>query len=161
MSEKFSDKALDATDLTILRLLQQDGALSSSALAEQLSLSVTPCWRRLKRLEEAGYITGYQANLDRRKLGLDVLAFVQVSFGVHGGELPNRFEVAMQAEPRVLSCHKITGNADYLLQVVARSLDDYSQFVEDVLRQMPGVSAIHSSLALREIKAGSRLPLAP
>ena len=159
MSEKISDKALDATDMTILRLLQQDGALSSSALAEQLSLSVTPCWRRLKRLEEAGYITGYQANLDRRKLGLDVLAFVQVSFGVHGGELPNRFEAVMQAEPRVLGCHKITGDADYLLQVVARSLDDYSQFVEDVLRQMPGVSAIHSSLALREIKAGSRLPL--
>ena len=159
MSEKNLNRALDDTDLTILRLLQQDGALSNTALAEQLALSVTPCWRRLKRLEEDGYITGYQANLDRRKLGLDVLAFVQVSFGVHGGELPNQFELAMQAEARVLSCHKITGNADYLLQVVARSLDDYSQFVEDVLRQLPGVAAIHSSLALREIKAGSRLPL--
>ncbi|WP_174874612.1 Lrp/AsnC family transcriptional regulator [Vogesella oryzae] len=159
MSEKNLNRALDDTDLTILRLLQQDGALSNTALAEQLSLSVTPCWRRLKRLEEEGYITGYQANLDRRKLGYDVLAFVQVSFGVHGGELPNRFEAAMQAEARVLGCHKITGNADYLLQVVARSLDDYSQFVENVLRQMPGVAAIHSSLALREIKAGSRLPL--
>ncbi|MFC3532364.1 Lrp/AsnC family transcriptional regulator [Vogesella facilis] len=150
---------LDATDRTILRLLQQDGTLSNPKLAEQLSLSVTPCWRRLKRLEDDGYITGYQANLDRRKLGLDVLAFVQVSFGAHGGELPNQFEAAMLAQPQVLSCHKITGDADYLLQVVAQSLDDYSQFVEQVLRRLPGVSAIHSSLALREIKAGSRLPL--
>ncbi|WP_147692855.1 Lrp/AsnC family transcriptional regulator [Vogesella mureinivorans] len=159
MSEKFADKALDETDLSLLRLVQADGALSATALAEALSLSVTPCWRRLKRLQQEGYVRDYQANLDRRRLGLDVLAFVQVRFGVHGGELPNAFEAAMCQHPQVLSCHKITGDADYLLQVVARTLDDYSVFVETVLRQTPGVVSIHSSLALREIKAGSRLPL--
>ena len=150
---------LDAADRTILRLLQQDGTLSNPQLAEQLSLSVTPCWRRLKRLEDEGYIKDYQANLDRRKLGLDVLAFVQIRFGTHGGNEPNAFEAAMRTQPQVLSCHKITGDADYLMQVVATSLDAYSDFVENVLRQMPGVASIHSSLALREVKAGSRLPV--
>ncbi|WP_028533943.1 Lrp/AsnC family transcriptional regulator [Paludibacterium yongneupense] len=150
---------LDATDLTILRLLQQDGALSNPKLAEQLSLSVTPCWRRLKRLEGEGYIKGYQANLDRRKLGYDVLAFVRLGFAVHTDDAPNRFEQIIQAYPEVLSCHKITGDADYLLQVVTVSLDSYSDFVEQVLRKIPGIHSIHSSLALREIKASSRLPL--
>ena len=150
---------LDATDLTILRVLQQDGALSNPKLAERLSLSVTPCWRRLKRLEREGYIKDYQSNLDRRKLGYDVLAFVRLSFAIHTDDAPNRFELAIQARPEVLSCHKITGDADYLLQVVTPSLDAYSDFVERVLRQTPGVHAIHSSLALREVKASSRLPV--
>jgi DNA-binding Lrp family transcriptional regulator len=159
MSANKPRNELDAADRTILRLLQQDGTLSNPKLAEQLSLSVTPCWRRLKRLEDDGYIKDYQANLDRRKLGLDVLAFVQIRFSAHGGNEPNAFEAAMCAQPQVLSCHKITGDADYLLQVVATSLDAYSEFVENVLRQMPGVASIHSSLALREVKAGSRLPV--
>jgi len=159
MSDNKPKNELDAADRTILRLLQQDGTLSNPKLAEQLSLSVTPCWRRLKRLEDDGYIKDYQANLDRRKLGLDVLAFVQIRFGGHGGNEPNAFEAAMCTQPQVLSCHKITGDADYLLQVVATSLDAYSDFVENVLRQMPGVASIHSSLALREVKAGSRLPV--
>ncbi|BAK76873.1 transcriptional regulator, AsnC family [Pseudogulbenkiania sp. NH8B] len=150
---------LDTTDRTILRLLQQDGALSNPKLAEQLSLSVTPCWRRLKRLEDEGYIKDYQANLDRRKLGYDVLAFVSVSFAVHADEAPNRFEEAIRDRPEVLACHKITGAADYLLQVVAENLDGYSDFVENVLRKMPGVHSIQSSLALREVKSSSRLPV--
>ncbi|WP_444859518.1 Lrp/AsnC family transcriptional regulator [Chromobacterium haemolyticum] len=87
--------------------------MSNPKLAERLSLSVTPCWRRLKRLEEAGYIKDYQANLDRRKLGYDVLAFVRLSFGEHADDAPNRFEDQMRERPEVLSCHKITGDADY------------------------------------------------
>jgi len=150
---------LDAQDLTLLRLVQQDGARSNPKLAEELSLSVTPCWRRLKRLEQEGYIKDYQANLDRRKLGFDVLAFVSLSFGLHGDDAPNRFEEDIQNYPEVLSCHKVTGNQDYLLQVVAQDLDAYSQFIENVLRKTPGVASIHSSLALREIKSSSRYPV--
>lgn len=159
MSVNKLKNGLDSTDRTILRLLQQDGALSNPKLAEQLSLSVTPCWRRLKRLEDEGYIKDYQANLDRRKLGYDVLAFVNVSFAVHGDEAPNRFEEVIQGHPEVLSCHKITGAADYLLQVVAENLDGYSDFVENVLRKIPGIHSIQSSLALREVKSSSRLPV--
>lgn len=150
---------LDEVDLTILRLLQEDGTLSNAKLAERLSLSVTPCWRRIRRLEEEGFIDGYQANLNRRKLGFGVLAFVQLGFGIHTDDSPNRFEKAILAHPEVMTCHKITGGADYLLQVVAADLDDYGMFVEQVLRVLPGVTSIHSSLALREVKSSNRLPV--
>ena len=152
------DPALDAADLAILKLLQKVGAMSTPKLAEQLSLSVTPCWRRLKRLEEEGYILGYQANLDRRKMGLDVLAFVSLSFGNVGDKQPNHFEALIRDHEQVLSCHKITGEADYLLVVLASDLDDYSNFVEQ-LRAIPGISSIHSNLALKEIKFNSRIPI--
>lgn len=150
---------LNSTDLTLLELLQQDGSLTTPQLAEQVALSVTPCWRRLKRLEEDGFITGYQANLDRRKLGLDVLAFVQIRFLVVTDASTQQFEDTVLAHRSVLSCHKITGEADYMLQVVATDLDAYSDFMETVLRKLPGISTIHSSLALREIKAVHRFPL--
>ncbi len=159
MSLKHSKLDLDHVDLTILRLLQQDGTLSNPQLAEHVSLSVTPCWRRLKRLEQDGFITGYQANLHRRKLGLDVLAFVQLSFLVVTDVSIQLFEDVIRGCPEVLSCHKVTGQADYLLQVVAKDLDAYSDFVENVLRVIPGISSIHSSLAMREIKATNRLPV--
>lgn len=154
-----SNIELDQIDLTILRLLQQDGTLSNPALAEQVSLSVTPCWRRLKRLEQKGYITGYQATLSRRKLGLGILAFVQLSFAQASDVSAQRFEETILAHPAVLSCHKVTGQCDYLLQVVASDLDAYSDFVEKVLRTVTGISMIHSSLAMREIKASGRFPV--
>jgi Lrp/AsnC family leucine-responsive transcriptional regulator len=159
MSMKSPVDALDSTDRTILRLLQSDATLSTPQLAEQLALSTTPCWRRLKRLEEQGFISGYGARLDRRKLGLDILAFVQVTFGVVTSSAIQQFEEVMAQRPEVLACHKVTGQADYLLQVVAPSLDAYSDFVETVLRSIPGISLIHSSLALREIKASGQLPV--
>lgn len=151
--------ALDATDRAMLRLLQEDGGLSNAALSEQLALSVTPCWRRRKRLEDEGVIRGYQANLDRRRLGFDVLAFVHVRFQSHGDNAPDRFEKAVAKLPEVLSCHKVTGDADYLLQVLAADLDSYGDFVERVLRKQPGVASIQSSLALREVKSTSHVPV--
>lgn len=150
---------LDQTDITILHLLQQDGHLSNPKLAEQVSLSVTPLWRRLKRLEEQGYIRDYQANLDRRKLGLDILAFVQLSFTQATDSSAKRFEQSMAAHPAVLSCHKVTGSSDYMLQVVASNLDAYSNFVEQELRSFSGLGVIHSSLSIREIKHTGRLPV--
>jgi Lrp/AsnC family transcriptional regulator, leucine-responsive regulatory protein len=150
---------LDRIDLTILRLLQQDGRLSNPQLAEHVSLSVTPCWRRLKRLESEGFITDYQANLNRRKLGLGILAFIQLSFVQATDASVKPFEQMILLHPAVVSCHKITGQSDYMLQVVAADLDAYSEFIEKVLRAVPGVGSIHSSLAMREIKSSSRLPV--
>lgn len=150
---------LDEIDRRILRMLQEDGTLSNAKLAERLALSVTPCWRRLRRLEEEGFIDDYQANLNRRKLGYGVLAFVQLGFDVHTNDAVGHFEEAILRHAEVLSCHKITGAADYLLQVVAVDLDGYGDFIETVLRRLPGVTSIQSSLALREIKASTRLPL--
>lgn len=151
--------ALDSTDIAILRALQQDGRLTNARLAEQVALSETPCWRRLKRLEADGYIDAYRADLNRRKLGFGVVAFVQITLGDHAGDAPLQFEQRVAAMPEVLSCHNVTGESDYLLQVVAADLDTYGVFVRDTLRRLPGVSAILSNLSLREIKSSHALPL--
>jgi len=151
---------IDKVDADILDRLQRDGRLSNAKLAEQISLSETPCWRRVKHLEELGVIAGYQAILDRRKLGFGVMAFVQIVCTQHGEEVTAEFEKVIQACPNVLTCHNTTGEADFLLQVVAKDLDDYSRFVDKVLRKLPGVSSIRSNLSLRELKASNCLPVA-
>lgn len=150
---------LDRTDTLILKRMQEDGRLSNAKLSGELAMSETPCWRRLKRLEELGYIQSYQANLDRRKLGLGVLAFVQLTCTQHDRETTRAFEDIVEASDYVLSCHNTTGEADFLLQVVAKDLDDYSRFVDEELRKLPGVSGIRSNISLRELKSSSRLPV--
>jgi DNA-binding Lrp family transcriptional regulator len=150
---------LDNVDVAILNQLQNDGRLSNAKLAERLSLSETPCWRRLKRLEEEGYIDGYKASLDRRKLGFGVLAFVHLGVSIHTDEATAKFEKAVRACEQVLSCHNVTGQADFLLQVVAEDIESYGRFIDTVLRKIPGVTSIESYLSLREIKATTRLPI--
>ncbi|AOI65725.1 AsnC family transcriptional regulator [Burkholderia territorii] len=151
---------LDRIDRGMLDMLQQDGRVSNARLAEAFSLSETSCWRRLRRLEEAGLIAGYHARLDRRKLGFGVMAFVQIVCTQHGEEVTAEFERLIQASPNVLACDNTTGEADFLLQVVAADLDDYSHFVERVLRKLPGVLSIRSNLSLRQLKSTQRLPIA-
>lgn len=150
---------LDKTDLAILRELQADGRLSNAKLAEKLTLSETPCWRRLKRLEADGFIEGYQANLSRKKLGYGVVAFVQVTLGNHAGEAPLQFEKLVASMPEILSCHNVTGDCDYMLQIVASDLDAYGVFVRDQLRKLPGVTSIRSNLSLQEVKSSTALPV--
>ncbi|MBY4870253.1 Lrp/AsnC family transcriptional regulator [Burkholderia sp. Bp9017] len=150
---------LDRIDRGMLDMLQQDGRVSNARLAEAFSLSETSCWRRLRRLEEAGLIAGYHARLDRRKLGLGVMAFVQIVCTQHSEAVTAEFERLIQASPNVLACDNTTGEADFLLQVVAADLDDYSHFVEKVLRKLPGVLSIRSNLSLRQLKSTQRLPI--
>ena len=150
---------LDQIDLAILRELQVDGRLSNAKLSEKLSLSETPCWRRLRRLEADGFIEGYQANLSRKKLGYGVVAFVQVTLGSHAGEAPLQFEKLVASMPEILSCHNVTGDCDYMLQIVASDLETYGEFVRDQLRKLPGVTSIQSSLSLREVKSSAALPV--
>ncbi|CAB3758589.1 Lrp/AsnC family transcriptional regulator [Paraburkholderia solisilvae] len=150
---------LDKIDRALLAALQTDGRMSNAKLAEAVGLSETPCARRLKRLESDGYIERYRADLSRRALGLGVFAFVYVRFAVHDKSLSGRFEREIQAIPRILSCHNVSGTADYVLQVVARDLDDYGSFMRDQLRGLPGVTAMESALSLREVKQPGALPL--
>lgn len=159
MSKNVPVDELDATDRALLRLVQEDGRVSNARLAEALNLSETPCWRRLKRLEAEGWIAGWQANLDRAKLGLGVLAIVHLTFAVHTSEAPEAFEAAIQDIPEILSCHNVTGEADYVLTIVAADLEAYGRFVAEVLRRLPGVTAVRSSLSLREVKSSTRLPV--
>lgn len=149
---------LDKIDAALVDTLQTDGRLSNAKLAEQLNISEATCWRRHKRLEELGVIEGYQAILNRRKLGASVLTFVQITCTQHSEAATAEFTSIIQACSRVLSCHNTTGEAGFLLQVVARDLDDYSRFVETVLRKLPGVSSIRSNISLREMQATSQLP---
>lgn len=151
---------LDGTDRQILSRLQDDGSVSTAQLADALSLSVTPCWRRLRKLEDEGFITGFQANLDRRRMGFGLLGFVQIDFDIHTDhDAPAQFELAIRQCPEVLSCHKVTGQADYMLVVVSEDLDAYGVFVDTVLKMLPGVTGIHSTLSLKEVKASSRVPV--
>jgi Lrp/AsnC family leucine-responsive transcriptional regulator len=159
MRKNNAKTGLDNTDYAILTEVQEDGRISNARLAEMLSMSETPCWRRLKRLEAEGYISSYQANLDRRLLGFGVMAMTQICFANHTDEAPEQFEAAIQGIPEILSCHNVTGEADYFLQIVSPDLESYEKFLREVLRKLPGVTSIRSSLSLREVKSSSRLPL--
>jgi Lrp/AsnC family transcriptional regulator, leucine-responsive regulatory protein len=149
---------LDQIDRQLLRAVQKDSRISNAALAESVGLSEAPCWRRLRKLETEGYIQGYHADLNRRELGFSVLAFVHVRISAHALDLASQFEEAIQSMPTVLSCHNVTGADDYILQVLARDLDDYAGFTI-AIRKLPGVISIHSSLNLREIKSTSAIPI--
>lgn len=150
---------IDKVDCQILEMLQADGRLSNAKVANRLSMSETPCWRRLKRLEEKGVISGYQAVLDRRAIGLGVMVFVQLGCAEHSEATTKEFQKIIEASPNVLTCHNTTGDADFLLMVVAKDLDDYSRFVERVLRRLPGVTSIKSNVSLRELKSSNKLPI--
>jgi Lrp/AsnC family leucine-responsive transcriptional regulator len=150
---------LDKTDRALLLALQNDGRASVASLAEAVSLTETPCARRLKRLETEGYIEGYRTLLSRSALELGVLAFAYVRFGVQTRDLSDRFEREIQAIPRIVSCHNVSGSADYLLQVVARDMDDYGIFMREVLRALPGVTSVESMFSMREVKRDTGLPL--
>jgi Lrp/AsnC family leucine-responsive transcriptional regulator len=150
---------LDKVDRAILAALQSDGRMSNARLAETIGLSETPCARRLKRLETDGYIDQYRAMLSRSALGYGVVAFVYVRFAVHDRAVATRFEREVLAIPRILSCHNVSGSADYILQIVARDLDDFGTFLPDELRSLPGVTSLESSLSLREVKANGGFPL--
>lgn len=152
---------IDAVNARILTLLQEDGRMTNARLSETLGMSETPCWRRLKRLEDSGIIEGYQANLNRRKLGLGVMAFVQLRCSEHDQAATAEFQRIVETTPNILSCHNTTGADDFLLIVVARDLDDYSNFVDSTLRRLPGVTSIRSNLSLKEMKDSSKLPVTP
>ena len=120
---------LDRIDLHLLRLLQQDGRLTTVELAERVGLSASPCARRLKRLEGEGHIRGYRAVLAREKLGLGITIFVNVRLSQHREPLVEAFEQAVAAMAEVISCHTVSGNYDYLLEVVVPDLPAYEQWI--------------------------------
>jgi DNA-binding Lrp family transcriptional regulator len=154
------DTFFTQTDLALLDLLQKDGRASNVTLARKLNLSESPCWRRQKRLEENGFIKGYHAHLDRKCLGFGVFAFVQISFSIHRDDALVDFEQAIQDIPEVLCCHNISGESDYLLQVVSESLESFEKLSRTVIRRLPGVTSVKTSFSLKEIKNSTQLPIA-
>ena len=150
---------LDKFDIAILRELQSDGRLTNADLSTRVGLSAAPCWRRVRALEEGGYITGYRAEIDRHKIGLGVLAFVRLDAERNNGNVTRQLEEAIRAIPEVISCHYISGTGTFELQVVSRDLNSFSQFAREVLINLPNVKDLHTSFSLGEVKAGGALPL--
>jgi DNA-binding Lrp family transcriptional regulator len=151
--------SLDRYDIAILAALQADARLSNTELAARIGLSAAPTWRRVKWLEEQGYITGYRAELDRRKLGLGVLAFVRVDAERNNAEATAALEAAIRALPEVLACHYISGTGTVELHVVATDLDAFSRWLMQTLFKLPNVKDLHTSFSLGEVKTGGALPL--
>ncbi|MET0519562.1 MAG: Lrp/AsnC family transcriptional regulator [Burkholderiaceae bacterium] len=150
---------LDRYDVAILAELQREARLSNAELAARIGLSPAPTWRRVRWLEEQGFITGYRAELDRRRLGLGVLAFVRVDADRNNASATKVLEEAIRQLPEVLACHYISGAGTFELQVLATDLDAFSRFTIDTLLNLPNVKDIHTSFSLGEVKAGAALPL--
>jgi DNA-binding Lrp family transcriptional regulator len=151
--------ALDRYDIAILEALQLRARLSNAELAARIGISAAPTWRRVRRLEEQGYITGYRAEIDRRKIGLGVLAFVRIDADRNTASSTRELEDAIRRIPEVISCHYISGSGTFELQVVATDLDAFSKFSLDTLLNLPHVKDVHTSFSLGEVKAAAALPL--
>lgn len=150
----------DAIDRRILAALQRNARLTNVELAEEVGLSPSPCLRRVKLLEQAGVITGYHATLDRVRAGLGLTVFVGVKVERHHDEEATAFRNAVRALPEVISCHLVSGEADFLLQVVVPDLAGYERFLLGTLLKLPGVNDIRSNFAIQTVKAQGELPLA-
>lgn len=150
---------LDQFDLKILALVQRDATHSTAEIAELVGLSQAPCWRRLNRLKEEGYIRGQVALLDRRKMGLNAQIFAQVKLTATGRSNLEEFTLAIREFPEVLDCFILLGTVDFMLRIVARDIETYERFFYDKLSRVPGVQEINSMVALSEIKSTTELPL--
>ena len=150
---------LDKFDLAILQELQTDGRLSNAELANRVGLSAAPCWRRVRALEENGFIKGYRAEINRHKIGLGVLAFVRLDCDRNTADATRQLEDAIRQLPEVISCHYISGAGTFELQVVTQDLDSFSRFALHSLMNLPNVKDLHTSFSLGEVKAGGVLPL--
>ncbi|WP_445399290.1 Lrp/AsnC family transcriptional regulator [Zobellella sp. An-6] len=150
---------LNLTDIKILTSLQKDARITNQTLAEQLGMSASPCWRKVRKLEEDEVILGYRAVLDRRKIGLGVMVFVRVSIDSHSEAEARKFEQEVMELEDVVACYSIGGDADFLLQVVSRDLDSYAEFSMSVIRRLPGIKEMQSMFVLKEIKPFVAFPI--
>jgi Lrp/AsnC family leucine-responsive transcriptional regulator len=150
---------MDATDLAMLRHLQDDGRLPNAALAERVHLSPSPSLRRLKRLEEDGTIRGYRAIVDRRRVGLGLTVFVEVKLSGHSRRRAQEFGEAVAGIDAIVACHIVAGMSDMMLEVVVPDLAAYEHLLLETLLELPGVTDVRSNVAIRTIKEAGPLPL--
>jgi DNA-binding Lrp family transcriptional regulator len=151
---------LDRASLEILQALQADATLSTHALAEKVGLSATPVWRRVKELEDRGVIRGQVVLVDREKIGLSILVLANVSLVRHSEGAVEQFEQLVSTRREIIECHAITGEADYVMKVVAADMKAYDLFLQQHIFKLPGVSSVRSNVVLREVKYETALPVA-
>lgn len=151
--------ALDAIDRRILKKLQENARLSSTELAEGVGISASPCWRRVRAMEEAGVIQRYVTLLNPEAIGLSISIFTNVTLDKQIEPSLEVFQKAIRKRPEVMECYLMTGDSDYLLRVVVESLAAYERFLLDHLTRIPGVASIKSSFALKQVKYTTALPI--
>jgi len=159
MRSKSSVAQLDAIDVSILEVLQEDGRLSNLDLAQRVHLSPSACLRRVKHLEESGVIARYVALLNPKAVGQHGTSFTIVNLETLGGDALERFEQAVRAEPRILDCYYVAGANDYLIRFTYRDAEGLERFHTEVLMRLPGVARSNSMLVLRTVKRTTAVPL--
>ncbi|MCU0800974.1 MAG: Lrp/AsnC family transcriptional regulator [Rhodobacteraceae bacterium] len=142
---------LDATDRRILTVLQKEGRISNADLSERVNLSPSACHRRVQRLEEDGFIAGYVALIDAKRIGKATTVFVEITLQGQADDLLDAFETAIARVPDVLECHLMAGTADYLLKIMAEDTEDFARIHRQYLSRLPGVRQMQSSFALRTV----------
>ena len=150
---------LDRFDRRIMMLMQEDASRSTAEIAELVGMSQSPCWRRIQRLKDEGYISRQVAIVDRRKVGLNAQVFVLVKLTMHGRQNLDEFAGTILTYPEVLECHVLMGAFDFLIRVVAADIDAYQTFFFEKLSRLPGVQEVNSVISLSEIKSTTALPL--
>lgn len=151
---------IDRYDRRILEILQTDGRLSNQELAKRIGLSPAPCLRRVHALEEKGWITGYRALLDAKKLGLSLMALIGISMDQHTPERFTNFETRIREIPEVIECLLITGQqSDYQLKVIIQDMDAYQELLLNKVTRIAGVTGVHTSFVLRRVIDTTALPL--
>jgi Lrp/AsnC family transcriptional regulator of ectoine degradation len=143
---------LDARDIKILGILQREGRIPKAALAERVNLSATPCWERLRRLEEAGIIESYGAQISLKAFGPVAIVFVEIEIESHRSEDFARFEGAVARVPEIVECWAVGGGIDYLCKVVVRNLADYQELVERMLGDQVGIRRYYSYVVTSAVK---------
>ncbi|WP_349357925.1 Lrp/AsnC family transcriptional regulator [Stappia sp.] len=150
---------LDDRDLAILSVLAREGRLSKADLARRINLSPTPCWERLKRLEKAGIIAGYRAEIALRKLAPHVTVFVTLELDNHGAGAFQAFEQMVRGEPEIVQCWALGGGFDYLMQIVTRDVDSYQRLIDRMLEQGLGLARYYTYIVTKPVKADGPPPL--
>ncbi len=150
---------LTQQDLDILKILQRDATLSTSEIAERISVSQSPCWRRINRLEQEGIIQRRVALLDRKALGMDVVVFATINLTSTGRQDLEAFERDIRVYPEVVECYTMTGIWDYMLKIITRDIRHFEDFVRNTLTTNTAIGELHSHMAVTEIKNTTELPL--
>ncbi len=148
---------MDVVDRKILRLLQANAKQNTKQIAQQVGLSVSPTYERIKRLEQSGCIKKYVAIIDGNQIGKSITVYCQISLSNHSRKLIDAFIMAIQGLPEVMGCSHVSGNYDFLLKVTAKDMNEYQQFVIDKLSVIDGISNMQSSFEMNEIKEGISL----
>lgn len=150
---------IDRIDRKILRILQEDGRISNAALSRHVGLSPTPCLQRVRKLEQAGVITGYQAQVDADKLGSPLLVFVEITLTKTSADVFAQFSAAAQRTPEILECHLVSGDFDFLLKARVADMAAYRRLLGETLLHMPGVDASRTFVVMEVVKQNSKVQI--